>query len=129
MNILLKSISDVETLSLASEDPNIESFIEQELDGAELVNILLNLSAAAPVVVGSVAATLTALNKSIDEFKKLTKMVFLEHPENEEVGVYKDSMKVLSPNATDKEIDDFFDALKEKAKSEISVLPRKPDEP
>ena len=112
MKVLLKSFKGTDCLELGITATNINTFIEEELDGAEIVNIVIDIAKVSPVIIGSIAATLTAMNKSIDEFKKLTINVLRKHPQNESVGVYEKGLKALGPDATTKEIDAYFDELK-----------------
>jgi len=119
MKVLLKSFKDANSLELGTTDSNIKLFIEEELDGAEIVNIVIDIAKASPVIIGTIAATLAAMNKSIDEFKKLTIKVLQENSQSESVGLYEKGLKALGPDATIKEIDAYFDELRKKAKLQL----------
>ena len=119
MIIQLRYEKEKNTDMFSINDENIEFFIEEEFDGPEFLNIMLKVTESITALTTTFAVTLTAINKSIDEFKKITKRVFDDPKKNSEVGIYEQGIKILGKNATNKEIDLFFENLKEKAKSEI----------
>jgi hypothetical protein len=99
------------------ESPFISVTPEDELDGPTLMNVVLQTVDYLPVIAGSAAATLLAVNKSIDEFQSLLKKVFRSSKvDKATAGAFSDGVAVLTPDSSDADIDKYFDNLKEQAK-------------
>jgi hypothetical protein len=99
------------------EDPFISVRSEDELDGPTLMNVVLHAEEYLPLVAGSAAATLVAVNKSIEEFQSLLKKVFRSPKvDKATAGAFSDGVAILTPDSSDADIDKFFDNLKEQAK-------------
>jgi hypothetical protein len=115
MKLMLALPSSTGLLAAPPAAQGIDVYEDDELDGLTLVHAVLDLAPYIPVAVGSFAATLAAANKSIDEMRALFERFAKKAPVDDRSGLFESGRRVLAPDATDQEIDEYFSAFKRRA--------------